>query len=100
MEEEPRAAVGSIFRADLTPMRFNNGADDGQAHAHSRLLGGKEMIKHFVRAILRQAGAEIAHTDFRASPFSERVLTMMRRSAGGSASTASSAFMIRLSKTC
>ena len=50
-------------------MRFHNGADDGQAHTHSRLLGGKEMIEDFLRAILRQAGTEIAHTDFRTFSF-------------------------------
>src|SRR5437764_13420611 len=66
VEEETCAAVGSVFRADLTTMCFNNGTYNSQAHAHSGLLGGKEMIEHFVGAILWQAGAEIADADFRA----------------------------------
>src|SRR5690242_13159983 len=66
LEEETRAATRDVLRADLTPVRFDNGPDDGQSHPHSGLLGGKEMIEHFVRSILGQAGAEIADTDFRA----------------------------------
>src|SRR6476659_1795353 len=65
-EKETCSAIRSVFRADLTPMCFNNGAYNSQAHAHSGLLGGKEMIEHFVGAILWQAGAEIADADFRA----------------------------------
>src|SRR6476659_652444 len=66
LEEETCAVVGSVFRADLTTVRFDDGAHDGQAHAHSGLLCGKEMIEHFVGAIFWQAGAEIADADFRA----------------------------------
>src|SRR5437762_9165705 len=66
-EEKARPTVRSVFRVNRTAMRFHNGADNGQAHTHSRLLGGKEMIEDFLRAIRRQAGTEIADTDFRAS---------------------------------
>src|SRR5947207_2284670 len=65
-EKETRSAIRSVFRADRATVHFNNGANNGQSHAHSGLLGGKEMIEHFLRPVLRQAGAEIAHTDFRA----------------------------------
>src|SRR2546421_4090023 len=65
-EKETRAAIRSVFRADGATVHFNNGANDGQSHAHSSLLGGKEMIEHFLRPILRQAGAEITYTNFRA----------------------------------
>src|SRR4029077_9121014 len=65
-EKETRSAIRSVFRADRATMHFDNRADDGQSHAHSSLLGGKEMIEHFLRSVLRQAGAEITHTDFRA----------------------------------
>src|SRR5438874_11088527 len=88
-EKETRSAIRSVFRADRATVHFNNGANDGQSHAHSSLLGGKEMIEHSLRPVLRQAGAEIAHTTSALSPLSERVVTMIRRSAGGSASTAS-----------
>src|SRR6476619_4951550 len=66
VKEETGAAVGSVFRADLTPMCFNNGTYNVQAHAHSGLLGRKELIAHVVGAIVWQAGAEIADADFRA----------------------------------
>src|SRR5882724_4382677 len=67
-EEETRPTVWGIFGANRTTMSFHNGTDNGQAHTHSRLLGGKEMIEDFFRAILRQAEPEIAHTDFRTLP--------------------------------
>src|SRR5450432_1352775 len=65
-ENETRAAIGSVLRTDLTPVRFNDRANNGQSHAHSGLLGGKEMIEDLLRPILGQADAEIAHADFRA----------------------------------
>src|SRR6266403_4291721 len=64
-EKETRSAIRSVFRADGATVHFNNGANDGQSHSHSSLLGGKEMIEDFLRPVLRQAGAEIAHSDFR-----------------------------------
>ena len=62
-KEKASSAVRRVFRTDRAAMSFNNGANDGQPHAHSGLFGGKEMIENFFRPILRQPGAEIANTD-------------------------------------
>ena len=42
-------------------MRFDDGAADGQSHARSMQLGGKERIEHPVRMLLRQSHPGIAN---------------------------------------
>jgi hypothetical protein len=46
-DPERRAAVISIFCRYQPMMRLDNGARDGQPHAHAFRLGGKERIEDF-----------------------------------------------------
>src|SRR6266566_8160317 len=66
VEEETRAATLGAFCSKRAGVRFDNRTSDGQAHARSFCFCGKEMIEDFLRSIIWEAGAEIAHTDFRA----------------------------------
>jgi hypothetical protein len=43
----------------VPPCASNNRPNNGQAHAHSFLFCGKEVIENFVRAVLRQSKIEI-----------------------------------------
>ena len=48
-DDEDRPARGLVLSGDLTVVRFDNGAGNGQPHAHALRLGGEERIKDLLR---------------------------------------------------
>jgi len=84
-KEETRAATLGVFRSKACRRALDNRTGDGQAHAHSfRFL--EKMIENFLRPVQWAGRYPKSRTLTSALfPSSERVLIMMRRSAGGSA---------------
>src|SRR4051812_47051000 len=60
-EIEARASPFLVIRADLAAMRFNDRADNGEAHAEALFLGGHKLIEHLLADFGGNSGAAVAH---------------------------------------
>ena len=83
----------------LTVMRLNDCAHDGETHAHSVILGGKEWVEDPFRGFLGYTRPCVGHRDFGELPVSprfhcNRFLCLFR------SAVASNPFRIKLERTC
>src|SRR5690606_37561887 len=63
-EAEGRTAARRFLRGNTSAMGFDDGARDGQAHAHALRLGGDERLEQLIGDVAADAGAGIGDGDF------------------------------------
>ena len=99
-DTEDGSAVGLILRPDAAVMMLNDGARDGQPHAHALVLGRKERLKQLRSSLSCEMPWPLSAIEISAAPSIRAVRVVTLRSGPSVLTVASMPFTIRFRITC